>query len=236
MLARGCPGPWKELVEAIVRPEIDEADENIGKIGLGLDVVQFAGLYQRRDDGPIFSTIIVTGEESILARQSLAAPPLLNSPVGDNCRQPGKACEASPRAERSGRSRHPAANLLEKRTKIQRDIGAALAVDEPPYSLQHYRFCFLLGTGRPARPAQPRRRAPVMLRSPALGGGVFFRNRDGPLDLRSHTRRGSSCGRRSRQGAYTMALASLNTLWRNTEQLNCTSSGLRISSRRLAFG
>src|SRR5262249_3166254 len=49
---------------AIVRPEIDEADENLGKIGLGLDVVQFAGLYQRRDDGPIFSTIIVTGEES----------------------------------------------------------------------------------------------------------------------------------------------------------------------------
>ena len=41
LLARGCPGPWKELVEAIVRPEIDEADENIGKIGLGLDVVQF---------------------------------------------------------------------------------------------------------------------------------------------------------------------------------------------------
>ena len=73
LLARGCPGPWKELVEAIVRPEIDEADENIGKIGLGLDVVQFAGLYQRRDDGPIFSTIIVTGEESILARQSLWA-------------------------------------------------------------------------------------------------------------------------------------------------------------------
>jgi alginate O-acetyltransferase complex protein AlgI len=27
----------------------------------------------------------------------------------------------------------------------------------------------------------------------------------------------------TRQGAYTMALASLNTLWRNTEQLNCTS-------------
>jgi hypothetical protein len=44
--ARGCPGPWKELVEAIVRPEIDEADENIGKIGLGLDVVQLAGRRQ----------------------------------------------------------------------------------------------------------------------------------------------------------------------------------------------
>ena len=66
VLVRGCPGPWKELVEAIVRPEIDEADENIGKIGLGLDVIQFAGLYQRRDDGPIFSTIIVTGERAFL--------------------------------------------------------------------------------------------------------------------------------------------------------------------------
>src|SRR5262245_13055020 len=52
---------------------MDEADENIGKIALGLDVVQFAGLYQRGDDGPIFSTIIVTGKESILARQSLWA-------------------------------------------------------------------------------------------------------------------------------------------------------------------
>jgi len=69
LLAHGCPGPWKELVEAIVRPEIDEADENIGKIGLGLDVVKFAGLYQRRDDGPIFSTIIVTGKESIARRR-----------------------------------------------------------------------------------------------------------------------------------------------------------------------
>ena len=59
----------RELVEAIVRPEIDEADENIGKIGLGLDVVKFAGPYQRRDDGPIFSTIIVTGKESIARKR-----------------------------------------------------------------------------------------------------------------------------------------------------------------------
>jgi hypothetical protein len=52
LLARGCPGPWKELVEAIVRPEIDEADENIGKIGLGLDVVQFAESEARRTGIP----------------------------------------------------------------------------------------------------------------------------------------------------------------------------------------
>jgi hypothetical protein len=38
----GCdrPGPWQELVEAIIRPEIDEADEDIGEIGLGLDSVE----------------------------------------------------------------------------------------------------------------------------------------------------------------------------------------------------
>ena len=37
----------EEFVAAIVWPEIDEADENIGQIGLGLDAVQFTGLYQR---------------------------------------------------------------------------------------------------------------------------------------------------------------------------------------------
>ena len=47
LLARGSPSPRQEFVAAIVRPEIDEADENIGQIGLGLDAVQFTGLYQR---------------------------------------------------------------------------------------------------------------------------------------------------------------------------------------------
>jgi hypothetical protein len=47
LLARGGPSSRQEFVAAIVRPEIDEADENIGQIGLGLDAVQFTGLYQR---------------------------------------------------------------------------------------------------------------------------------------------------------------------------------------------
>ena len=34
MLARGSPSPRQEFVAAIVRPEFDEADENIGRIGL----------------------------------------------------------------------------------------------------------------------------------------------------------------------------------------------------------
>ena len=49
--ARFCCSRWQpssrqEFVAAIVRPEIDEADENIGQIGLGLDAVQFTGLHQ----------------------------------------------------------------------------------------------------------------------------------------------------------------------------------------------
>jgi hypothetical protein len=44
LLARGAPSPGKEFVQAIVRPKVDEADENIGEIGLGLYAVQFASL------------------------------------------------------------------------------------------------------------------------------------------------------------------------------------------------
>ena len=73
LLAHGGPSPGKELVQAIVRPKIDEADENVGEIGLGLYAVQFASLDQRSEDGPIFGAVIVTREESILARKSLRA-------------------------------------------------------------------------------------------------------------------------------------------------------------------
>ena len=71
LLARGSPSPRQEFVAAIVRPEIDEADENIGQIGLGLDAVQFTGLYQRSQDRPIFGAVIMTREESILAGKGL---------------------------------------------------------------------------------------------------------------------------------------------------------------------
>ena len=73
MLARGSPSSRQEFVAAIVRPEIDEADENIGQIGLGLDAVQFTGLYQRSQDRPIFGAVIMTREESILAGKGLRA-------------------------------------------------------------------------------------------------------------------------------------------------------------------
>ena len=66
LLARGSPSPWQKFVAAIVRPETDEADENIGQIGLGLDAVQFPGLYQRSQDRPIFGAVIMTAKRALL--------------------------------------------------------------------------------------------------------------------------------------------------------------------------
>jgi hypothetical protein len=43
-LACGGPGPWHQFIQAIVRPEIDEAGDHVGQIGLGVDAVEFAGL------------------------------------------------------------------------------------------------------------------------------------------------------------------------------------------------
>lgn len=44
--ARGGPGQRRPFIQVIVRPEIYEAGEDIGQIDLGIDAVEFAGLYQ----------------------------------------------------------------------------------------------------------------------------------------------------------------------------------------------
>jgi putative transposase len=46
-LARRSPCPRQEFVEAVIRPQIDETGEHVGKIGLGVDAVQFASLDPR---------------------------------------------------------------------------------------------------------------------------------------------------------------------------------------------
>jgi len=60
-LAFRGPGPWEEFVEAIVGPEIDEADENIGEVGLRVDALELAGFNQRGNAGPIFGTVVRSG-------------------------------------------------------------------------------------------------------------------------------------------------------------------------------
>src|SRR6266404_6174475 len=61
-----CTG-MGSLVNARGGPEIDELGKHVGEVGLRIDAVQFAGLDERRDAGPVFRTLIVTGEECILA-------------------------------------------------------------------------------------------------------------------------------------------------------------------------
>ena len=44
VISRGGPIPGEELVEAGVWPEIDETEENVGKVAVGIDAAELAGL------------------------------------------------------------------------------------------------------------------------------------------------------------------------------------------------
>ena len=52
------PRPRQELVEAVVRPEIDEAGENIGEVGLRVDTLELARFNQRGNASPIFGPVV----------------------------------------------------------------------------------------------------------------------------------------------------------------------------------
>jgi hypothetical protein len=73
LLARCGPGPGKEFVETIVGLEIDQTGEDIGEPSLRVDSRQFGCFDERGEDGLIFGAVIVSREESVLARQSLWA-------------------------------------------------------------------------------------------------------------------------------------------------------------------
>ena len=40
----GCPEPWHQFVDALLRPAVHEACQEIGEIGLRVDVIQLTGL------------------------------------------------------------------------------------------------------------------------------------------------------------------------------------------------
>lgn len=64
------PGPGKEFVEAIGWPEIYQPNQDIGEPSMRVNAGQFGCFNERGEHGPIFSAVIVTREESVLARQS----------------------------------------------------------------------------------------------------------------------------------------------------------------------
>ena len=67
LMGRRRPGPRQEFVETRLRPEIDEPGEYVDEIRLRIDAVQFAGLDQRREAGPVLSSAVMTGEQCILS-------------------------------------------------------------------------------------------------------------------------------------------------------------------------
>ncbi len=55
------PCPRHELVDARGRPEIDELVEDVGDVGLRLDVVELARFDERGDAGPVFRSLVMYG-------------------------------------------------------------------------------------------------------------------------------------------------------------------------------
>lgn len=45
----------------------DEAGEDVGEIGFGIDVVQLAGLDERAKDGPMLAAAVGAGEQCVLS-------------------------------------------------------------------------------------------------------------------------------------------------------------------------
>ena len=48
---------------------VDDPGQDVGEIGKRVDVVELAGLYQRRDGSPVFRTTIRSGKQSVFATE-----------------------------------------------------------------------------------------------------------------------------------------------------------------------
>src|SRR3954467_1582724 len=56
----GGPAPGQQFAEASVGPVVDEPGQHIGQVSMRIDAVQFAGLDQRGEHGPVFRSFIRT--------------------------------------------------------------------------------------------------------------------------------------------------------------------------------
>src|SRR3954463_2924361 len=66
----GGPAPGQQFAEASVGPVVDEPGQHIGQVSMRIDAVQFAGLDQRGEHGPVFCSFIRTGEECVFSVES----------------------------------------------------------------------------------------------------------------------------------------------------------------------
>ena len=59
--------PGQEFIDAAVGMIADDPGKYITQIGVRVDVVEFTGLDQGRDDGPVFTAAVGAGEEGVLS-------------------------------------------------------------------------------------------------------------------------------------------------------------------------
>ena len=62
---------------------LDDAGDDVGEIGVGLDADQLAGLDERGDHGPVLGTTVGAGEQCILASEGKGPDAALDNVVVD---------------------------------------------------------------------------------------------------------------------------------------------------------
>ncbi len=63
----GHIGPWQQLIDAAVGVGVDQTAQHVGKVGVGLDSVELAGLDERGQHRPVLAAGVGPGEQSVLA-------------------------------------------------------------------------------------------------------------------------------------------------------------------------
>lgn len=61
--------PGKQLVDPALFMTVDDGNKCAGQIALRFDGVEFAGLYERGDGGPVLGSGVMSSEECILPIQ-----------------------------------------------------------------------------------------------------------------------------------------------------------------------
>src|SRR3954464_10568025 len=66
----GGPGPGQQFAETTVGPVVDELGQHVGQVSMRIDAMQFAGLDQRGEHGPVFCPFVAASEQSIFSVES----------------------------------------------------------------------------------------------------------------------------------------------------------------------
>ncbi len=109
--------PRQQVVDLALFVPVDDGLEGLRQVGMGLDGVEFAGLDQRGDGGPVRGTGVMTGEERVLSVQGDGADGSfdgvvvhLDTTVGEEAAKASPVfCDVFQRLAQGGLCRHAGA-------------------------------------------------------------------------------------------------------------------------------